>query len=106
MNVLFAVESFAWDSYSLIGAMSFLSGARSKKMEIDTKKIKPGDEILLDSGIRLVAVAPGANVYSPPSSGEEAVQFACDRCGAVHYGRRCYASMKKNKKIHFFEKSC
>lgn len=62
-------------------------------MTIDTKKIKPGDEILLDSGIRLVAFAPGANVYSPPLDREEAVEFTCDCCGAVHYGRRCYASM-------------
>lgn len=80
----------------------------TEEIRFDASQVKPGDVIRLCSGIRLVAVAGDVDVSFVPTEKpeapgkwkvsvlqgeEEAVQFVCDRCGAVHYGRRYYASM-------------
>lgn len=52
MNVLFAVESFAWDSYSLIGAMSFLLRCEKNMM---SKMLKSEMLILQYAGLVFVA---------------------------------------------------
>lgn len=66
-------------------------------MTISTEKTEPNEAMLLwGKGSHLVMFKPEVDAYCLPLplGGEEAVEFACACCGAVHYGRRCYTLMR------------